>query len=185
MTPWHYFPAFQISNESSHTLFILRAAYHRQEGALLHCDAQALKILSRKGANRLKLKGSDIAGILQQLHSPCNQQVAAEAANVLLNACYEKTNVRLVIENGGLASVVRLLKDRSAEVQANVAGTLQSISFQVSHWPMSQKAWHQGQPTPAGPSHHARIYKQPSSSHLMFSAMPPGSGEPFLLDIVM
>jgi hypothetical protein len=96
---------------------------------------QALKILSRKGANRLKLKGLDVAAILQQLHSPRSRQVAAEAANVLLNACYEKANVHLVIAKGGLESVVRLLSDKSAEVQANVAGTLQSISFQVSHSP--------------------------------------------------
>lgn len=67
-----------------------------------------------------------------QLQAPSSQRIAAEAANALLNVCYEQQHVRWVVETGLVPYLIRLLHDDSLDVQANVAGALQSISFQAS-----------------------------------------------------
>ena len=92
---------------------------------------QALKILSRKRCNRQQFGQDGIAAVLEHLAATSlTKRAAAEAANVILNVCYEKSNVELVLELGGLQKLVKLLADRDPDVQANAAGAIQSICFQ-------------------------------------------------------
>ncbi len=95
---------------------------------------QALKILSRKRCNRQQFGQDGIAAVLEHLAATSlTKRAAAEAANVILNVCYEKSNVELVLELGGIQKLVKLLADRDPDVQANAAGAIQSICFQVRH----------------------------------------------------
>ena len=95
---------------------------------------QALKILSRKRCNRQQFGQDGIAAVLEHLAAiSLTKRAAAEAANVILNVCYEKSNVELVLELGGIQKLVKLLADRDPDVQANAAGAIQSICFQVRH----------------------------------------------------
>eukprot|EP00884_Botryococcus_braunii_P011406 jgi/Botrbrau1/20266/Bobra.31_1s0051.1 len=92
---------------------------------------KALKILTRIEVNRKALTYKNLHAVALHLQTPFSPQVAAEAANVLLNACYEKQHVLWAIESNTVPCLIRLLSDGSNNVQANVAGALQSISFQA------------------------------------------------------
>uniref|UniRef100_A0A7R9VV28 Armadillo repeat-containing protein 8 n=1 Tax=Chlamydomonas euryale TaxID=1486919 RepID=A0A7R9VV28_9CHLO len=92
---------------------------------------KVLKILSRKASNRLALGADGVRALLAHLSSPLSQPVAAEGANVLLNACYEPENVALLLQTGGVRLLAGFLQDDSdASLQANAAGAIQSVCFQ-------------------------------------------------------
>lgn len=99
---------------------------------------RALKVLSRKQTNRRALGERGIAAVLRHLREPSSLQVAAEGANVLLNACYEADNVDSVLRLGGVPAVVAALGGAPTPaadalgqaVQANSAGAIQSICYQ-------------------------------------------------------
>lgn len=91
---------------------------------------QVLKILSRKADNRRHVNDSVIIAVVSSLQTPATLQIAAEAANVLLNICYEQTNVDSVLRNQGIQPLVQLLGDSDLDAQANAAGAIQSICFQ-------------------------------------------------------
>jgi hypothetical protein len=57
-------------------------------------------------------------------------QVSAEGCNVVLNVCYEKVNVSMMIEAGGVPALVTRLGEDHVDLQANAAGALQSITYQ-------------------------------------------------------
>ena len=94
--------------------------------------SQVLKILSRKRCNRLAVTPDTTKAIISHLSAPLCNRTAAEAANVILNVCYEQKNVDIVVKQGAPAALVPLLHDPSPEVQANAAGALQSICYQNS-----------------------------------------------------
>lgn len=89
-----------------------------------------LKILSRKRCNRLAITPDTTKAIIGHLSAPLCKRTAAEAANVMLNVCYEQQNVDIVVKQGAPATLIPLLRDASLDVQANVAGALQSICYQ-------------------------------------------------------
>lgn len=60
-----------------------------------------------------------------------SKPIAAEAANIILNVCYERASVALVIQCRGVEILVGCLSDSNADLQANAAGAIQSICFQV------------------------------------------------------
>eukprot|EP00898_Chlorokybus_atmophyticus_P006496 jgi/Chlat1/6848/Chrsp51S06566 len=138
---------------------------------------KALKILSRKHTNRIALGvNHGLRAVLKHVKQPASirwgcdvdtttsttttttdlhlHRVAAEGANVVLNACYEKPNVERVVAAGGVAALVAFLADdidklisagagagvgvvggkvgdgALSELRANAAGALQSICFQ-------------------------------------------------------
>lgn len=95
------------------------------------CCAQVLKILSRRRDNRLQINRQGIQTVFQHLHSIVSKPVAAEAANIILNVCYEKASVALVVQGNGVDTLVSCLTDSNADLQANAAGAIQSICFQV------------------------------------------------------
>ena len=64
------------------------------------------------------------------MHHARNEKIAGEGANVILNLCYEKENVDLVLLCDGVPPLVRLLSTNDNDLQANAAGAIQSISFQ-------------------------------------------------------
>ena len=72
-----------------------------------------------------------IETIFSHLSNIVSKSNAAEAANIILNVCYERPSVALVVQCGGVETLVRCLNDSSADLQANVAGAIQSICFQV------------------------------------------------------
>ena len=90
-----------------------------------------LKILSRRKDNRLQFGRPGIETVLQHLSSLADKQIAAEAANIILNVCYERDSVALVVQCSGIPSLVKCLHDSNADLQANAAGAIQSICFQV------------------------------------------------------
>jgi hypothetical protein len=91
---------------------------------------KALKILSRKYDNRARLGPHIVGPLVEVLHQRPQALVAGEAANVILNICYERENVTLIMENGGVPPLVALLREPEQELQANAAGAIQSICFQ-------------------------------------------------------
>ena len=95
------------------------------------CCAQVLKILSRRKDNRVQIGKQGIQTVFRQLSSIASKPVAAEAANIILNVCYEKASVALVVQCGGVVTLVSCLHDSNADLQANAAGAIQSICFQV------------------------------------------------------
>lgn len=92
---------------------------------------QTLKILSRKQVNRSQFGENGTAAILFHVSNSASSSIAAEAANVILNICYEKDNVATVVRLQGVPALVALLDQSHPDVQANAAGALQSICFQV------------------------------------------------------
>lgn len=93
---------------------------------------KSLKILSRKQPNRLLLGGAGgLHAVLVVLALPLPTKVAAEGANVLLNACYEVQNVLALLETPGVQQLILFLTEEDdEELQANAAGAIQSICFQ-------------------------------------------------------
>ena len=88
-----------------------------------------LKILSRKAINRDTASLAVATAVVAQLQRPATTRIAAEAANVVLNLCYESANVQLIIDAGGAAPLAALLGDQDAQVRfcfrmdiCNVAG---------------------------------------------------------------
>ncbi|PNW87496.1 hypothetical protein CHLRE_02g143850v5 [Chlamydomonas reinhardtii] len=91
---------------------------------------RALKILSRKQPNRLRFGPNGLKAIVEAIISPLNNKVAAEGANVLLNACYEPVNVEALLSGPGVSQLLLFLMEDDQEVAANAAGAIQSICFQ-------------------------------------------------------
>lgn len=92
---------------------------------------QVLKILSRRKDNRVQIGRKGIQTVFKHLSSTVSKPIAAEAANIILNVCYERASVALVVQCGGVATLVSCLLDSNADLQANAAGAIQSICFQV------------------------------------------------------
>jgi hypothetical protein len=82
-----------------------------QHPGLALAALKALKILSRKKPNRLSMRGEAIQAVLRFLQAPgkVDDRIAAEGANVILNACYERENVDIVLRCQGAAPLVGLL----------------------------------------------------------------------------
>jgi hypothetical protein len=93
---------------------------------------QVLKIVSRKQLNRDSAGSATVAAVTAHLTAPLNTRTAAEAANALLNLCYERDNVELAVRHGAAAALVPLLAGAAPQLQANAAGAVQSICFQKS-----------------------------------------------------
>lgn len=78
--------------------------------------------LGRKGVfavlDRLTMKGQNV-------------RIVSEAANVILNVCYERKNVQVVIELNGMNLLTKILDSKNESIQTNAAGAIQSICFQV------------------------------------------------------
>ncbi|KAL3905921.1 MAG: hypothetical protein SGPRY_010741 [Prymnesium sp.] len=91
---------------------------------------KTLKILSRKYENRVKLGERIVTDLVRVLGQRSVPAVLGEAANVVLNICYERENVQRILQAGGVPPLVELLCSKDAELQANAAGAIQSICFQ-------------------------------------------------------
>ena len=61
---------------------------------ILYPFPRSIKILSRKQDNRAIVGTNGLMAILMCLSPPLTPRIAAEAANALLNVCYEPENVR-------------------------------------------------------------------------------------------
>lgn len=102
---------------------------------------QVLKILSRRRDNRLQIGRQGIQIVFQHLRSIVSKPIAAEAANIVLNVCYEKASVALVVQCRGVETLVSCLSDSNADLQANAAGAIQSICFQVGYDTSCSCSW--------------------------------------------
>ena len=96
---------------------------------------KTLKILSRKEDNRRRF-GRELCRAVVRLaltHPRASHAVTAEGANVVLNACYEKENVRHVLECGGVEPLVRRVADtgETPRCRSAAAGAVQSVCFQA------------------------------------------------------
>lgn len=85
-------------------------------------------MLSRKERNRATASSDTVATVVQHLSAP--PTAAAEAANALLNLCYEPRNVDLAVAAGAAAALRPCLSAPCASLRANAAGAVQSIAFQ-------------------------------------------------------
>lgn len=91
------------------------------------------KILSRKLENRMQIKEEHMGQLVPLLTTepPLSCRTASEASSVVLNICYEKENVHMVLAAGAAPPLIAFLGEGSnVELQANAAGALQSICFQ-------------------------------------------------------
>mmetsp|Transcript_15192 Transcript_15192/g.20970 ORF Transcript_15192/g.20970 Transcript_15192/m.20970 type:complete len:337 (-) Transcript_15192:99-1109(-) len=91
---------------------------------------KCFKILSRKQQNRAAIGEPGVRGVLTFLRTPRTSAIAGEGANVILNVCYEKDNVDLLLRCDGVRPLVKLLTSDDVDLQANAAGAIQSICFQ-------------------------------------------------------
>ena len=67
-----------------------------------------LKVLSRTEANRKMIKEEAIAQLLRHISDRgVGTKIQGEGANVVLNICYEKENVKAVLACGGASTLVR------------------------------------------------------------------------------
>ena len=92
---------------------------------------KTLKILSRKFDNRVKLGQMIVGDLVRVLGEERSSAVLGEAANVVLNVCYERDNVQRIISAGGVPPLIALLASTELDLQANAAGAIQSICFQT------------------------------------------------------
>ena len=92
---------------------------------------KTLKILSRKFENRVRLGELVVNDLVRVLGEERNSAVLGEAANVVLNICYERENVQRIISAGGVPPLIHLLAAEELDLQANAAGAIQSICFQT------------------------------------------------------
>jgi len=92
---------------------------------------KALKILSRKFDNRIRLGELIVPDLVRVLSEERTSAVLGEAANVILNVCYERDNVERIIACGGVPPLISLLSSHELDLQANAAGAIQSICFQT------------------------------------------------------
>mmetsp|Transcript_16932 Transcript_16932/g.43497 ORF Transcript_16932/g.43497 Transcript_16932/m.43497 type:complete len:342 (+) Transcript_16932:81-1106(+) len=92
---------------------------------------KTLKILSRKYENRIRLGELVVADLVRVLGEDRPSAVLGEAANVVLNVCYERDNVARIIAAGGVPPLIGLLSSTELDLQANAAGAIQSICFQT------------------------------------------------------
>ncbi|KAL3148954.1 hypothetical protein ABBQ32_001812 [Trebouxia sp. C0010 RCD-2024] len=113
-------PLFQLLEQTSP---------HRDQDLILLL-LKVLKILSRRKDNRLQIGRQGIQSVFQHLSSIVSKPIAAEAANIILNVCYERASVALVVQCQGVETLVSCLSDSNADLQANAAGAIQSICFQ-------------------------------------------------------
>ncbi len=90
-----------------------------------------VKILSRKEVNRVLLGTGMIKPILTVASTTKNKHLARECCNSILNLCYEKENVVLLLDLSGIPVLLKLLEHRDdTELLASVMGALQSVCFQ-------------------------------------------------------
>jgi hypothetical protein len=75
---------------------------------------------------------SAIQAVVRHLAPDLPAASTAEAASALLNLCYEAQSVQLLLQTPGPRLLVQHLQHGDAAVQANSAGAIQSISYQVS-----------------------------------------------------
>eukprot|EP01051_Picozoa_sp_SAG22_P008862 SAG22_NODE_701_length_7790_cov_3.878689_2_plen_344_part_00 len=97
---------------------------------LLLLVLKSLKVLSRKYENRIDFGQQGCEALVQVLKRVPDRKITAEGCNVVLNICYEKSNVHMFIEAGGISALVTRLAEEDSDLQANAAGALQSITFQ-------------------------------------------------------
>lgn len=109
---------------------VLRDPRTEENEALLLAVLKVLKILSRKYENRLNFGREGCEGAARVLKRVPNPEISAEACNVVLNVCYEKANVQLFLDAGGVPALVTRLAENHVDLQANAAGALQSITYQ-------------------------------------------------------
>eukprot|EP00241_Pyramimonas_parkeae_P006545 CAMPEP_0114249152 /NCGR_PEP_ID=MMETSP0058-20121206/13980_1 /TAXON_ID=36894 /ORGANISM="Pyramimonas parkeae, CCMP726" /LENGTH=329 /DNA_ID=CAMNT_0001362659 /DNA_START=492 /DNA_END=1481 /DNA_ORIENTATION=+ len=125
-------PNFQMQggDEMHHLVKMARHPAVEDNPELTLMVLKVFKILSRKQNNREQFGERGIRAVLRFMQTPRNAKIAAEGSNVILNVCYEKDNVKLVLRCGGAPPLVTFLQSSDLDLQANAAGAIQSISFQ-------------------------------------------------------
>ena len=61
---------------------------------------------------------SAVPTLLQVLHQDPSSSAAGEAANVVLNICYERDNVSLIMDCGGVPPLISFLSRDAEDLQA-------------------------------------------------------------------
>ena len=110
---------------------LLRNPLIDEDDPVLLLTLRAVKILSRKHENRMTFGDNGVAAVCRVLKKGyVNPRVAGEGANVVLNVCYERANVDMVIRAGGVPPLVKALGATDRDLVANAAGAIQSVCFQ-------------------------------------------------------
>lgn len=94
--------------------------------------ATILKVLLRKGVNRLALGKYGMTAIIKSVHriqAAKNIPAAAEMCNVILNTCYDGVNVQLLIELDGVSPLLRFLNSKEIPVLCSSLGALQGLCY--------------------------------------------------------
>jgi hypothetical protein len=125
-------PNFQLDDADDYSLLMDLLDDKRVESntSLSLALLRMLKVLSRKEVNRTNLEDEDVTTITKYLTSPRTRAIASEVSNVVLNICYEKSNVIMLIKANGVPPLRDFLKTDDEDVQSSAAGALQSLSYQ-------------------------------------------------------
>ena len=125
-------PNFQLDDADDYSLLMDLLDDRRVESnpSLTLCLLRILKVLSRKAVNRANIEEEDVTTVTKYLQSPRTRAIASEIANVVLNICYEKQNVIMLIKANGVPPLRDFLRNDDEDIQSNAAGALQSLSYQ-------------------------------------------------------
>ena len=125
-------PNFQLDDADDYSLLMDLLDDRRVDAnpSLSLALLRMLKVLSRKAVNRTNIEDQDIATITKYLQSPRTRSIASEVSNVVLNICYEKSNVIMLIKANGVPPLRDFLKTDDEDMQSSAAGALQSLSYQ-------------------------------------------------------
>jgi hypothetical protein len=109
---------------------ILRNAGLNGHAPLVEAIMTVFKILFRKEVNRSNLGERDVQALVHSLEQHrTHAGTVREAANAVLNMCYEKGNVLHVVGTNCVDILIDgLAAGNPASVQASCSGALQSIS---------------------------------------------------------
>mmetsp|Transcript_30753 Transcript_30753/g.40623 ORF Transcript_30753/g.40623 Transcript_30753/m.40623 type:complete len:319 (+) Transcript_30753:176-1132(+) len=91
---------------------------------------KVMKILMRKPENRASVLDAQMANLVLVLSAPPSMVAAREAANVILNMCYDSQNVVMFVQQGGARALVPLTQSPDINLQGSALGALQSVSYQ-------------------------------------------------------
>jgi hypothetical protein len=79
---------------------------------LLALAVRAIKIITRKADNRARFLPAHIKAIVARLERPINNKIASEAANCILNVCYERQNVDICLDVGAVPPLVGFISSK-------------------------------------------------------------------------
>lgn len=130
----HYTSMSNIPDKAENAFRLLaQNQRHSADPSVLSLLVRSVKILSRKECNRTEHGSVLVPRLLDLIHCGCatDKPLHSEAASALLNLCYERTNVSVLLQYDGIERLADiLLSAHDCTSRAAAAGAVQSVCYQ-------------------------------------------------------